>query len=232
EEFGVEQIYQRDVYDRDVDSFQEPSDFYARDLHEISKRGNEFYDGIVDALYKRELNRLNTLFGRAPPRPKFPPTKPSTGGSSRKSPSKGHGFGASGSSHSSDTDESTDTSKIVGMAKIKTSHDKPVTIVGVQGCTGIFLHGDGFITGAHATPQELPQTAARAAQEAMRSGTATGIRIYGPSAANVKIVKETIERLIPHIIAYVQIYHDQPGVYDWEFKATQAGAVTMTRIPV
>ena len=186
-------------------------------MHEINKRDNEFYNRIADALYKRELNRLNSLFGRALPRPISPPAKSSTHGFSRKSPGKGHGFGASGSSHSSDTDESTDMSKIVGMAKIKTSHDKSVNIVGVQDCTGIFLHGDRFITGAHATPQELPETAARAAQEAMRSGTVTGIRIYGPSAANVNIVKATIERLIPHIIAYVQIYHDPPGVHDWEF---------------
>ena len=243
DEFSVGQVYQSDVYDRDIGSFKETLDFYARDLHEVNKRNNEFYDRVVDMLYKRELNRLNTLCGRAPPRPKSPPAKPLAGVSSRKpahsSPGNGHGVGASpSSSHASDSDSdvnshgSTDTSRNVGMTKIKTSHDKTVRITGVQGCTGIFLHGDGFITGAHADPTSLPQTAALAAQEAMRTGTVTGIRIYGPSGANVNIVKATIERLVPHIIAYTQIYHDQPGVYDWEFVATQDGAVTMRRIPI
>ena len=230
EEAGYGALYQRDAYgnegydlyarnapefyERDAFDFYERDvlNLYERDGYGLSERDNKFFARATDALYKRELNRLNTLFGRAPAPAKSPR-------SSRPSSPNSH--------HSSDSDwsaPSTDSARQVAMTKLKTSHDKKIRIVGVDGCTGIFIFGSGFITGAHAAPDDIPGTARRAAQEASQAGRVTSIRIIAPVKGDGSKAQEALRTALPGIPASTDTYAMMNKGF-WEFEATPGGPV-------
>jgi len=203
------------LYER---AFSEPyetaiSDIYARDADLY-----DLYARKVENIYKRDLSRLNYLFARAPvnsrpssPAPPAPKTPPRPG-----TPSTSY-------SDSEGSEGSTKSAALVGMTRVKTSTSKDVRIVGVNGCTGIFLSGTGFITGAHAAPGEIPHRAKAAAAEAKSKGTVTGITIYSPDAADGNKAATALHADFPNVRPQMETYTEdeskKPGYY--EFTAAQ-----------
>jgi len=119
---------------------------------------------------------------------------------------------------------STDTSVLVGMTRVKTSSEKTVRVVGVNGCTGIFLSGTGFNTGAHADPEEIPHRAKAAADQAKAKGTVTGITIYSPDAADGQQAATALRAVFPNVQPQMNKYQidmSQKAGYH-EFIAQQA----------
>jgi hypothetical protein len=116
------------------------------------------------------------------------------------------------------------------MTRVKTSKTKNVRIVGVNGCTGIFLSGPGFITGAHADPQEIPRRAKAAATEAKSTGTVTGITIYSPDAADGNSAAAALRSIFPNLRPQMETHHEDlskhPGFY--EFNAVQGNPPQVT----
>lgn len=220
------ELYERDngLYAREVPNFSSLygrafSEPYKTARSEISARDANLYDLYArkaENIYKRELSRLNYLFARAPagsqpstPAPNTPP-RPGT-------PSTSH-------SDSDWSEGSTVSAVQVGMTRVKTStSEKAVRLVGVNGCTGIFLSGTGFITGAHAAPGEIPHRAKAAADEAKSKGTVTGITIYSPDAADGNKAATALHADFPNVRPQMQTYTEdkrkRAGFY--EFNAAQ-----------
>ena len=193
-------IYARDtdIYDRDVDEF----DVYARDIDEIFERDlkdhilsrREASLDILDQFYKREAEILNDIVRRA----------------------KSHT-----SSDSEWSEGSTATSKQVGMTRQKTTKDKTMKVVGVNGCTAIFLFGKGFITGAHASPTELSGRAKSAGAEANGNGKVTSVTIVAPDAADGKKAEAAIKEVVKGAPVLVHSYKIDTSANAgfWEFSA-------------
>lgn len=219
------ELYERDdgLYAREVPNFsglyeRAFSEPYETAIGEIYARDADLYDLYArkaENIYKRELSRLNYLFARAPagsrpstPAPNTPP-RPGT-------PSTSH-------SDSDWSEGSTESAALVGMTRVKTSTSKNVRIIGVNGCTGIFLSGAGFITGAHAAPGEIPHRAKAAAAEAKSKGTVTGITIYSPDAADGNKAATALHADFPNVRPQMQTYTEDKrkdaGYY--EFTAAQ-----------
>ncbi|KAH0538330.1 hypothetical protein FGG08_005065 [Glutinoglossum americanum] len=72
--------------------------------------------------------------------------------------------------------------RYVGMGRTKTSRtgEKPIAVTGLNGCTGVFFHGEDFVTGTHADAGQVAEEAAAGAQEAKSVGEVTQITIKAP----------------------------------------------------
>jgi hypothetical protein len=182
-------LYARDVdiYGRDIDELYERDfEVYARDVDELLERDlknhilsrRETSLDILDQFYKREANMLNDLMRRT-----TPPSSPS-----RSSPGR------------------EDTAKEVGMTRQKTTKDKKMRVVGVNGCTAIFLFGGGFITGAHASPTELEGRAKSAGAEALKNGKVTSVTIVSPDKADGDKTAAAIKAAVPNVPVLVHQY--------------------------
>ena len=92
-------------------------------------------------------------------------------------------------------------------------------VVGVNGCTAIFIFGQGFITGAHASPTELAGRAKSAGSEAKGTGKVTSITIVAPDAANGAAAEKGIKAAVPGVPVLVRNYkmdlNEEPGFYSF-----------------
>lgn len=222
-----------DIYSRDVaDIYQRDEDeIYARgwsDRFEVYERDRDLYDLYArkaENLYKRELSRLNYIFGRDPagnrpssPKPKSPSPKP---------PSRP---GTPNAEDSGSDLSSTKSTTFLQMGKIKTRTDKKVRLFGLNGCTGIFLFGQGFITGAHANPDEVAQTAISAADQAKAKGTVTSIVVYASNQGDSAKATDALRAIFPSVQVDKKFYKedkgDKAGYY--VFDATQGNPTQTT----
>ena len=189
----------------------------------------DLYARKVENTFKRELSRLNYLFARAPSG--TPPPKPhSRLGTPPQRTSPRPGALSTSNSDSEMSEGSTDAAALVGMTRVKTSTSKSVHIVGVNGCTGIFLSGAGFITGAHADPVKIPDRVRAAATEAKSHGTVTGITVYSPDSADADETANALRALFPDISPEMKPYPEdkRSKAGYWDFNARQGNPPRVT----
>lgn len=118
---------------------------------------------------------------------------PSRGGSV----SRGNSHGGSPGTSSTDSMGSTESSRLVGLSKLKTSKEKSVTVSGVNGCTALMLQGECFVTGAHLHPEKSLEETQAAAREAQSHGTVHSVHIKSPDAPTTKGVKDEVKKTFP-----------------------------------
>ncbi|KAH0564730.1 hypothetical protein GP486_001877 [Trichoglossum hirsutum] len=103
---------------------------------------------------------------------------------------------------------------------VKASENKPIAIVGVNGCTGVFFHGDGFVTATHGNPDYLASEADAGASEAKNEGTVTAITIKAPSgSSDYKTVENIVKAAFPDAQIIRSDYDIADEGYFYNFKA-------------
>lgn len=119
---------------------------------------------------------------------------------------------------------STETSLYLGMKKVKTSILKAVTIAGLNGCTGIFLFGNhapghDFITGAHASPLDLLDTAQKAVDQARVFGKVTQFVVISPFLDSALQVGHLLYANFPDALKWAIPYEEGKDRGYYDFKA-------------
>ena len=220
-------------YERYLDDLhiRDAFDLSNRGVYDLHARGNKFHAGDVEFQDHRYQWKLSRRSGTPPSRPTSP--RPASLSSSR-GPSRPLSPQSNVDSVEFDPSEgSTESAVYLGMTRYKTSKEKLVKVVGVNGCTAVFLSGHdrsdrSYITGLHADPLNFQSVIFAAAQQAKAEGTVTEIVIYAPDDVGEidwvyshDFVKAHLNLEFPNIHPTEVRYRYMPNFGYWNFFATQ-----------
>jgi hypothetical protein len=163
----------------------------------------------------KAANEPPTLPGRTKPEPEAPGT-----GSKDKS-TRPCRRSDNGECSEPESLGSFDGVSYVGMGRTKTSDsDKTVAVAGVNGCTGIFYHGQRFVTATHADADAVALQAYGGAVEAAKYGAVNTITIKAPDDAVFGTARDAVLQRFPNAKIVQQNYAESttPGTF-WTFSA-------------
>ena len=250
---GISQTYARDAYDfheRDLDDLhiRDVFNLYSRGVDGFYGKGNKFHARDEECLNRHHRQKLGRRNEAPPSRPISPspaaissphrPSSPISPGSASLSSSRGPSRPLSRQSNVDSveynpSEGSTESAVNVGMTRFKTSKEKSVKLVGLDGCHGIFLIGHdrtgrSFITGTHTERLHCRSVIFQAAQQAKAEGTVTKIIIYAPHDVGDiyqthvnEFMKAQLMEHFPSIHPTEKHYRSEPGTGYWVFVATQ-----------
>ena len=198
----LNELYERavdELYERDLD------ELYGRDFDELAFGSTNIYardaEDFITARLVDEIGDLTSTNGK---RYAAPHLFARAGSYASSSSSASRGLSHAGSSspgHSSDgesifdgSEGSTASAREVGVSKLKTTREKKIRIVGVNGCTGIVFFGQGFLTGGHMDSENLRPETVAAIAEARKNGDVPVVFIGGPSQAVIVAVQGEVRQ--------------------------------------
>lgn len=181
-------------------------------------RGPE--DSHVQHLYRRTNGRSRSP---SPARAGGRSRSPSPSGGSRRSRSRSPHFVTETDQEMTEYSDSDGSMYVrnVGMTRMKTSvkaHGVSIRVVGVMGCSAIFLFGKdtAFISSAHAAPTELQGRAQKIGKQAQDHGQVDRIHIASPDEDDYKMVEKVLKKMFPDARFEKDIYPMKDGG-DYEF---------------